>query len=82
MVDRKVVNLNQFLFECGERRLIKMKLERERAIGHTPAALEHRSRLVEDLLKGHRPPSRDRCGVQKTVWELTRPLGRSYTPDG
>jgi hypothetical protein len=37
VVDCKVVDLNQFLFEGGERGLIKMKLERERAVGHTPA---------------------------------------------
>jgi hypothetical protein len=57
VVDRKVVDLNQFLFEGFKRLLIEMKLEREGAVRHAPATLEHGCRLVQDLLKGHRQPS-------------------------
>ena len=32
-------------------------------------------RLVEDLLKGHRPPSLRRGGVQQTVWEWGKSVG-------
>jgi hypothetical protein len=53
VVDCKVVHINQFLFEGFERLRIEMKLEREGAVGHAPAPLEHGSRLVKDLLKGH-----------------------------
>jgi hypothetical protein len=77
-----VVDLKQFLLEGCERLLIEMKLEHEGAVGHAPATLEHGDRLVEDLLKGHRPPSRGRCGVQKTVWEWNRLFGRIYTAPG
>jgi len=62
-----VVDLKQFLLEGGERLLIEMKLERQGAVGHAPTTLEHGERLVEDLLKGHRPPSLCRCSVQMTV---------------
>jgi len=48
-----MVDLYQFLFEGFERRRIEMKLEREGAVGHAPATLEHGRRLVQDLLKGH-----------------------------
>jgi hypothetical protein len=58
-----------------------MELPLEGAIGQAPPALEHGYRLVEDLLKSHCPPSLNRCGVQKMVWELARPFGRCYTPD-
>jgi hypothetical protein len=69
VVDRQVVNLYQFLLESFERLLIEMKLQPEGAVGHAPATLEHGGRLVEDLLKGHGPPSLCQCGVKKTVWE-------------
>src|SRR5262249_2636923 len=44
-------------------------------IGQAPPALEHGYRLVEELLKGHHPPSLCRCGVQQTVWEEEKPSG-------
>src|SRR5262249_60777804 len=53
LVQREMVDLYQFLFEDFERRRIEMKLEREGAVGHAPATLEHGRRLVQDLLKGH-----------------------------
>ena len=56
-----------------------MELQLERAIRQASAPLEHGHRLVEDLLKGHRPPSLCRCGMQKMVWEAERPFGRMYT---
>src|SRR5262249_6471035 len=79
LVDREVVDFDQFLFEGFKRLLIQVKLELERAVGHAPAALKHGNRLIENLLKSHRPPSLCRCGVPQTVWELARPFGRMYT---
>jgi hypothetical protein len=82
VVDRKVVDLKQLFLEGFERFLIEMKLEREGAVGHAPATLEHGDRLVEDLFKGHGPPSLGRCGVLKTVWEWVRSFGCIYMADG
>ena len=65
-----------------ERLVIQLELPLERAIGHAAPALEHGYRLVENLLKGHRPPSLCRCGMQKTVWEWGKPFGRMYTAYG
>jgi hypothetical protein len=45
-------------------------------------SLASSSNVVENLLKGHRPPSLCRCGVQKTVWELDRLFRCSYTVHG
>ena len=59
-------------FKSSRCRVIELELALEGPIGQAPAALEHGDRLVEDLLKGHRPPSLCRCGVQKTVWELAQ----------
>jgi hypothetical protein len=69
------MDLEQFLFEGFERLCIQMELERKGAVGHAPSALEHGYRLVENLLKGHRPPSLRRDGVQQTVWEWGKPVG-------
>ena len=55
--------------------IIQLKLQFEGPIGQAPPALEHGYRLVEDLLKGHRPPSRRRGGVQQTVWEWEQSVG-------
>jgi hypothetical protein len=49
--------LHEFSFQIVEIRVIKLELPLESAIGQAPPTLEHGYRLVEDLLKGHRPPS-------------------------
>jgi hypothetical protein len=67
------------LLEVVQRRVIELKLALQGPIGQAPPALEHGYRLVKDLLKGHRPPSRDHDGIQKTVWECAKPRRRSYT---
>jgi hypothetical protein len=59
--------LDEFGFQIFQIRVVELELPLEGAIGQAPSALEHGYRLVEDLLKGHRPPSLCRCGVQKTV---------------
>jgi hypothetical protein len=59
--------LNKFGFHIVQIRVIELELPLEGAIGQASPALEHGDRLVQDLLKGHRPPSRSRCGVQKTM---------------
>src|SRR5438094_5179803 len=40
--------------------IVELELPFQRAVGQAPPALEHSGRLVENLLKGHRPPTRGR----------------------
>jgi hypothetical protein len=49
--------VNEFGFHIVQVGVIELELPLEGAIGQTSATLEHGYRLVEDLLKGHRPPS-------------------------
>ena len=81
-ITRQALALDEFVLQIFEGRVVELELPLQRAVGQAPPALEHGYRLVENLLKGHRPPSLCRCGVQKTVWELARPLGRRYTAYG
>jgi len=74
--------LNEFGFQIFHIRVIELELPLEGAVGQAPPTLEHGYRLIEDLLKGHHPPSLYQCGVQKTVWELEKPFGRMYTAYG
>src|SRR6516162_1055885 len=69
------LRVQEFVLQCGELLIIQRELELEGPIGHPPAPLHHGDRLVQDLLKGHRPPSRRRGGVQKTVWEWEKSVG-------
>src|SRR5262249_53230625 len=50
-------HIEEGVLEGLQVRLVKLELEFEGLIRHTPAALEHGHRLVENLLKGHRQPS-------------------------
>src|SRR5262249_5209297 len=61
------LRVQEFVFQRGELLIIQRELELEGPIGHSPTALEHGERLVEDLLKGHCPPSLCRWGVQKAA---------------
>jgi hypothetical protein len=81
-IHRQALPLDEFGFQICQIRVIELELPLEGAIGQAPPALEHGYRLVEDLLKGHRPPSLCRCGVQKTVWEWEKPFERTYTAHG
>jgi hypothetical protein len=74
--------LDELGFQIFQIRVIEIELPLEGPIGQAPPALEHVYRLVEDLLKGHRPPSLCRYGVQQTVWEEEKPFGRIYTAHG
>ena len=74
-IDRQALALNEFRFQIVQIRVIELELPLEGAIGQAPPALKHGYRLVEDLLKGHRPPSRRRGGVHKTVWEWEKSVG-------
>jgi hypothetical protein len=67
--------LNEFVLYIIQGRIVELKLPLEGAIRHPPPALEHSYRLVENLLKGHRPPSLRRGGVQQTVWEWETSVG-------
>jgi hypothetical protein len=79
VIDHVGLRIEEFVLQGGEVVLVKLELELKSPIRHAPTALEHGNYLVEDLLKGHRPPSRGRCGGLQTVWEYARPLGRRYT---
>src|SRR4029453_5433620 len=68
LIHRQALTVNQLILEGLQVLVIQMELQLERAIRQTSAPLEHGHRLVEDLLKGHRPPPstnaayRRRCG--------------------
>ena len=76
------LRVQEFVLQRCQVRVIQLELELEGPVGYATTPLEHGDRLVEDLLKGHRPPSLCRCGVQKTVWEWEEPFGRMYTAHG
>jgi hypothetical protein len=69
------LRVEEFVLEDRQLVVIEVELELQGAIGHAPPTLEHGYRLVENLLKGHRLPSRRRGGVQQTVWEWEKPVG-------
>jgi hypothetical protein len=45
--------VKQLVLQSLQGLVIQMKLQLERAVGQAPPALEHRYRVVKDLLKGH-----------------------------
>jgi hypothetical protein len=61
------MRIEELLLEVVQRGIVELELPLEGAIGEAPPALEHGYRLVEEILKGHRPPSLYPCGMQKTV---------------
>src|SRR5215471_6007841 len=75
LICRHALAVDQRILEVFDRRIIKLELPLEGAVGHPPPALEHGDRLVENLLKGHRPPSLCRGGVEQTVWEWEKSVG-------
>ena len=76
------VGVEEFVLQIIEDILLQLELPLEGTIGDPATPLEHGHGLLEHLLKGHRPPSLYRCGVQKTVWEWNRPFRRMYTAHG
>jgi hypothetical protein len=70
LIHRHALALDEFGFQIFQIRVVELELPLESAIGQAPPPLEHGDRLVQELLKGHRPPSLGQYGVQKTVWEL------------
>src|SRR5215831_4551934 len=79
LVHGQALALDEFVLQIIQGRVVELKLPLQGAVGQAPPALEHGYRLVEDLLKGHRPPSLYRCGVQKIAWEWAQPFGHIYT---
>ena len=59
-ITRQALALDEFVLQICEGCVVELELPLQRAVGQAPPALEHRDRLVENLLKGHRPPSRGR----------------------
>jgi hypothetical protein len=57
LVHGELEHLDDFSGEILEVSVVELKLALEGTIRYTAPALEHGYRLVEDLLKGHRPPS-------------------------
>src|SRR5262249_41387532 len=74
-IHRQALTVDQLVLQVCQGRVIELELPLQRAVGQASPALEHGNRLVENLLKGHRPPSRGRCGVRQTVWEWEKPVG-------
>jgi hypothetical protein len=75
LIHGELEHLDDLGGEILEVGVIELKLALESTIRHTAPALEHSYRLVQDLLKGHRPPSLRQCGVHKTVWEWEKSVG-------
>src|SRR5262249_16082767 len=66
-ITRQALALDEFIRQIFEGRVVEVELPLQRGVGQAPPALEHRDRLVENIRKGHRPPSLCRCSIQKTV---------------
>jgi len=56
-IPRQALTRDEFVLQIFESRVIELELPLQRAVGQAPAALEHGYGLVENLFKGHRPPS-------------------------
>jgi hypothetical protein len=50
------MRIEELLLEVVQRGIVEVELPLEGAVGQASATLQHRDRLVEDLLKGHRRP--------------------------
>jgi hypothetical protein len=50
--------VDELVLHIFQGRVIELELSLEGTVGQASATLEHGHRLVEDLLKGHRQPSR------------------------
>src|SRR5262245_60293815 len=57
LIHGQTLALDEFVLHIFQIRVIELELPLESTIGEAPPALEHGDRLVEDLLKGHYPPS-------------------------
>jgi hypothetical protein len=67
LADHCSVRIAELCEEITQGGIIELKLALKQAIRDAPPALEHGDRLVEDLFKGHHPPSRGQGGVRKTM---------------
>ena len=54
---RQALALDEFVLQIYQGRVVELELPLEGAIGQASTPLEHGDRVVENLLKGHRPPS-------------------------
>jgi hypothetical protein len=45
--------VDEFFLKILEKRVVQIELPLEGAVGHTPAALPHGNRLIQNLLEGH-----------------------------
>src|SRR5262249_20755217 len=56
-IDGEPLAMDEFSLQVLQVGVIQGELALKRSIGQAPSTLEHGNRLVEDLFKGHRPPS-------------------------
>jgi hypothetical protein len=56
VIDHLGMRIEELLLEVVQRRGIELELPLQGAVGQASAPLEHGNRVVENLLKGHRPP--------------------------
>jgi hypothetical protein len=56
VIDHLRIRIEELLLKVVQCCIIELELPLEDAVGQASASLEHGYRLVEDLLKGHRPP--------------------------
>ena len=59
-ITRQALALDEFVLQIFEGRVVELELPLQGAVGQASPTLEHGDRLVENLLKGHCPPSRSR----------------------
>src|SRR5262249_55933084 len=57
LIGRKVLGLNEFLFEDFEGVVLQLELDLERPIRHALTLTEEGNHLIEDRVKVHRTPS-------------------------
>ena len=57
LINCHTLALDEFVLHIVQGCVVELKLALEGAVGQASAPLEHGDRLIENLLKGHRPPS-------------------------
>ena len=60
VIDHLRMRIEELLLEIVQPGIVELELPLEGAVGQASTPLEHRYGLIEDLLKGHCPPSLSR----------------------
>jgi hypothetical protein len=63
---------DEFVLQIVQGRIIELELPLEGTVGQASATLEHGHRLAENLIKGHRQPSRKKRAKARQCQRLPR----------